>query len=78
MRHSIPKAFGLVLRRFREKKQWSQMELAEKADLHLNTIGMFERGERSPSLDTIFRLAKILDAPAEEMIFLVSKELSRR
>lgn len=75
LRSSIPKAFGRVLRSYRERKKWSQLELAEKADLHINTVGMLERGERGASLDTVFLFCEIFEVPVDRFMAAVAKEL---
>jgi transcriptional regulator with XRE-family HTH domain len=75
LRPSIPRAFGQVLRSHRERRKWSQLQLAEKADLHLNTIGMLERGERGPSLETVFLFCEIFDVSVDRFMAAVAKEL---
>lgn len=75
LRPSIPRAFGRVLRSHRERRKWSQLQLAEKADLHLNTIGMLERGERGPSLETVFLFCEIFDVSVDRFMAAVAKEL---
>jgi len=65
-------AFGRVLRKYREQKDWSQLKLAEEADLHINAIGLIERGERSPNLPTVFALCRALDVSVSS--FMASVE----
>jgi len=57
---SIPDAFGRVLREYRGKAELSQEELALEADVDRTYISLLERGRRQPTLETIFRLAKVL------------------
>ena len=54
------KAFGLRVRKLREGLDWSQDQLAEKADLHRTYISGLERGERNVSVLNILRLARAL------------------
>jgi transcriptional regulator with XRE-family HTH domain len=68
-------AFGRVLRSHRERKGWSQLKLAEKADLHINAIGLIERGQRSPNLPTIFALCRALDVPVGRFLTAVEESL---
>jgi transcriptional regulator with XRE-family HTH domain len=37
------------------------MTLAAESGLHLNAVGSLERGERSPTLQTLFLLCRALD-----------------
>lgn len=52
--------FGKTLSKIRKRRDMSQEELAEKANLHRNMVGLLERGKRNPSLVTVVRLAKAL------------------
>jgi len=56
----LQKAFGLAVRRARERLDVSQDMLAELADLHRTYVGSVERGERNVSLINIAALAKAL------------------
>jgi len=55
-----PTGFGQCLREAREKKGWTQKELAEKAGTHTNTIARLERGEQEPAWPLVLALAKAL------------------
>jgi transcriptional regulator with XRE-family HTH domain len=61
-------AFGLALRELRRERGLSQEELAAKSDLHRTYISLLERGQKSPSLTTICRLAKALDTRPHQLI----------
>ena len=56
----LQRAFGLAVRRARERLDVSQDTLAELADLHRTYIGSVERGERNVSLINIAKLADSL------------------
>ena len=49
------------LRRVRREKGFTQEELAYRAGLDRNYVGMLERCENSPTIDTLERLALVLD-----------------
>lgn len=49
------------LRRHRRKAGLSQERLAELCDLHRTEIGLLERGERSPRLETLVTLSRGLE-----------------
>lgn len=61
-------AFGHVLRSIRLSRSVSQEALAFEGGYHRTYIGQLERGEKSPSLRTIFDLAKALKTSPTEMI----------
>jgi transcriptional regulator with XRE-family HTH domain len=58
---NIKQRFGKAIRRRRRELDFSQEELAEKADLHRTYISSIERGSRNPSLENIEKLAKALN-----------------
>ena len=53
-------AFGRAVRTLREERGLSQERLAFESGLHRTYISLLERGQRSPKLGTIFRLAEVL------------------
>ncbi len=68
-------AFGRVVRDARSKLGLSQEELADRCDLHRNAIGLIERGERSPSFDTILAIADGLGISASRLVSRVERDL---
>ncbi len=54
-------AFGQVLKKHRMEAGFSQEELAFRADMHSTTISLYERGERQPTLHTVFILSHALE-----------------
>jgi len=52
----------------RLKRKLSQEKLALEADLNINTIGKLERGEVSPSIDTLERIANVFGIEFSELI----------
>jgi len=67
-RLSISDAFSAVVKKHREKKALSRNALARLAGLHQTYIGLLERGERSPNLDTANAIAQALGTKLEELI----------
>ncbi len=57
----INQRFGKAIRRRRRELDFSQEELAERAELHRTYVSDIERGERNPSLENIEKLAKALN-----------------
>ncbi len=56
---------GKNIRKFREIKKLRQEDLAEKTDLTTNYIGMIERGEKIPSLETFINILNSLGVSAD-------------
>ncbi len=56
---------GKNIRKFREAKKLRQEDLAEKAELTTNYIGMIERGEKIPALDTFIKILNALGVSAD-------------
>jgi len=55
------KIVGDAIREIRKAAALSQEKLAERADLHPNYIGEVERGEKTISVDALFRIAGALN-----------------
>lgn len=72
---SLTTKFGQKLKMERTKRKLSQEKLAELADLNKNSIGSIERGESSPTLETLEKLAHALDMPVIELIDVTKVDL---
>lgn len=59
---------GKNIRKFREIKKLRQEDLAEKTDLTTNYIGMIERGEKIPSLETFINILISLGVSADMVL----------
>jgi putative transcriptional regulator len=49
----------------RAERKLSRQELADALGVHYQTIGYLERGEYSPSLDLVLRIAEFFALPVE-------------
>jgi transcriptional regulator with XRE-family HTH domain len=57
---------AINLRKLRHSKSMSQEELADRAGINRNYVGMLEREEHAATVDMLERLAEVLEAdPAE-------------
>lgn len=68
---AIPKhrrVLGEAIRSHRKSAGLTQEKLAEHADLHPNYIGEVERGEKTISIDTLFRIANSLKVKLRDLI----------
>ena len=59
---------GHIIREKREAVGLTQIEVAEKAGLDRNYIGMVERGERNPSYLSLIKLANGLNLTVDQLI----------
>lgn len=59
---------GKNIRKFREIKKLRQEDLAEKTDLTTNYIGMIERGEKIPSLETFINILNSFGVSADMVL----------
>ncbi len=59
---------GANIRKIRLEKGLRQEDLAEKSDLSSNYIGMIERGEKLPSLETFINILNALGASADVVL----------
>lgn len=64
----INKKVGFNIRKYREKKNWSQEQLAFEADLHRAYIGHIERGEKNIGLINLEKIAKALNVALKNLI----------
>ena len=71
----ISSKIGLKIKLLRTKMGISQEKLAEFADLNKNSIGAIERGESSPSIDTLDAIAKAFSIELVDLIDVSKIEL---
>ncbi|MBI5606601.1 MAG: helix-turn-helix transcriptional regulator [Deltaproteobacteria bacterium] len=65
---SIEELFGNILKQLRNDKNLSQESLGFESGYHRTYISLLERGKKSPSLKTIFQLAKALGIKPSEIM----------
>lgn len=56
------------LRRLRRQRGMSQEELADRAGVYRNYIGMLERAENAPTVDMLEKLAAVLQVNAAALL----------
>jgi len=64
----INKKVGFNIRKYREKKGWSQEQLAMESDCHRAYIGQIERGEKNIGLKNLEKIAKALNVDIRRLI----------
>lgn len=68
MNNPILDKFGHRMKELRVNKNLTQRQFAQKCGLHINYIGMVERGERNPSLINIEIIAKGLEISISDLM----------
>lgn len=60
--------FGENLQRCRRRAGLSQTGFAAATDLHRTEIGHLEQGRRRPRIDTLIKVASVLEVPVGELL----------
>ncbi len=60
--------FGQQMQKVRQSKGVTQEELAGKLAMHRTYIGLIERGERNPTIRTLYKIAKALKVDSSELL----------
>jgi transcriptional regulator with XRE-family HTH domain len=71
---NIKKKLGVRLFQLRSEAGLTQAELAEKANLSIDSISRIERGERAPSLESLENIAFALGVEPIELLNFSEKE----
>lgn len=71
------KLIGTVIQRLRLKKGISQEVLSGLAGLDRTHYSKIERGLRSPTIDTLFKIGSALEMPPHRILEEIEKELKR-
>jgi transcriptional regulator with XRE-family HTH domain len=64
---------GRVILEWRERRGFTQEELAARACLGVSSIGIYERGERRPSRERLARICIALDVDPETLFVEVAR-----
>ena len=59
---------GARIGALRERRRWSQEELARRAKIHRVTLADIERGAAQPTLATLSQLARALRVPLARLL----------
>jgi transcriptional regulator with XRE-family HTH domain len=74
MEDNIEPDVGSRLRSLRELQGLSLRALAERCGLSINAISQIERGENSPTISSLHRLAKALNVPITDLFLEDSRQ----
>jgi len=64
----ILEKFGQKMQKVRQSSGVTQEELAARLSMHRTYIGLIERGERNPTIRTLYKIAKALKVSAGELL----------
>ena len=59
---------GANVRSVRKARGWTQTDLGQRVGMGQGTISAIERGERGPSLPTLFLLARACEVATERLV----------
>jgi XRE family transcriptional regulator, regulator of sulfur utilization len=65
---SLPQAFGAALRELRSKRGLSQEDAALASGIDRSYFGKLERGEKVPTLTTVWKIADAFDVRPSELL----------
>jgi ribosome-binding protein aMBF1 (putative translation factor) len=65
---TITERFAWNLRRIRAKRKLSQIDLGARADLHRTEVSLLERAKREPRMETLIKLAAVLEVSLDELL----------
>lgn|GEM_PF-332748 len=71
----IKKEFGVRLFQLRNDAGMTQAEIAEKANLSVDSISRIERGDRAPSFESLERIAVALGTDPVQLLNFEGKEI---
>ncbi len=70
-----PKIVGNVISNFRKSKGISQEVLSGLADIGRTHLSAIERGERKPTLETLYRISTALDVRMSDIVREIENRL---
>ena len=72
---TISNIIGERIRKLRTEQKLSQEELAFASELHSAYIGKIERGEKCPTVETLYKIAKGLKLPLYKLLDITSETM---
>lgn len=57
-----------LLKQLREERNWSLEDLSKKTQVGVEKLAMYEKGELTPSVQTILKLSNVLEVPASNLM----------
>ena len=60
-------ALGSRIRTWRQRRRFSQSELAERSGVTQSTLSNYENGKREPAVSILIHIAEVLDVSLDEL-----------
>ena len=67
---------GTVIARYRLQRGITQEVLSGLSDIGRTHLSAIERGERKPTLETLYRISNALDVPMSEIVLAIEREIA--
>ncbi|MBO5212008.1 MAG: helix-turn-helix transcriptional regulator [Clostridia bacterium] len=71
------KIVGKVIQQYRESKSLSQEVVSGLADIGRTHLSAIERGQRKPTLDTLFKIADALNVEPHRLVKQIEDEMKK-
>lgn len=62
-----PSTLGVKIRKLRQNRQWSQLELSVRCNLSQSQVSRIESGGCFPSFNTLLKITQALEVPFSEL-----------
>lgn len=69
-------ALGSRIRAWRQRRHFSQAELAERSGVTQSTLSNYENGKREPAVSVLIHIAEVLDVSLDELAGRISRRPS--
>ena len=73
-----PIIVGEVIARFRNQKGLTQEVLSGLSDIGRTHLSAIERGERKPTLETLYRISCALDINMSDIVIAIENEINKK
>ena len=73
-----PVLVGKIIAQFRQKRGLTQEVLSGLSDIGRTHLSAIERGERKPTLETLYRISNALDVPMSTIILELEHRMGEK
>ena len=57
-----------LLTQLRKERNWSLEDLSRKTQIGVEKLALYEKGESTPSIQTVLKLSNVLEVPAYNLM----------